>query len=351
MKTFKIKQLDVWLVKVFMFLFLFIPELLSAKEKPDTISFIHLTDLHICNLAGYHPVFVEKRKHFGNGIEPFVNFIQSAPKNLNANFLVITGDVIDFYEAETSSGNMLDIEVEQFIRHLDASDVPVYMALGNHDIASYWVSSKKAYSSNQLNSARARALWIRNAPCFKNGTYYSRILTVDSTIFRLIFLDNSYYLPARTADATDFVMDPYQLYWLDNELKKSDSDIEIIFMHMPLFRIPANDMAPGRNTYYVNYQDTIPIPYELKTSKKDSLCLYSVLKNNASVKLILTGHQHSGVIHNVHVSDNYSLTHLMTGAFGYHPNNWRLIKLTGNSIIISHPGDTKKQYTIDIKSK
>ena len=332
-------------------LYFALPVSLTAIEKPDTISFIHITDIHICNLTPYHPVIAQRRQHFGQGVEPFTNFLKSAPGRLNADYVVITGDLIDFYEAETASGDMLDTEIEQFVRHTGVSNVPVYLTLGNHDVASYRVNSETSYYSEQYNAGKARAAWIRNAPCFRNGTYYSRTFMVDTTTYRLIFLDNAYYSPQRTPESTAFTLDPYQLYWLDNELKQSDTDVEIIFMHMPLFNLAAEDLAPGRNKYHMNPADTVALHHKLNIPDTDSLSLYNVLKQNSSVRFMLTGHQHSGVIHEVQISDDYSLIHMMTGAFGYHPNNWRLIRLTRESIIICHPGDSRTQYTISLEGK
>ncbi len=340
-----------WIIAIFTVLNFNFQVFVVANDRSDTVSFIHITDVHICNLINYHAGFAEKRKHFGNGIEPFVNFIREMPNKLNADFLVITGDMTDNFEAETNKNNMLDTEIELFAKHLEVCDVPVFLTLGNHDIASYFMTSETSYSSNQLNSGKARASWIRNIPCFRNGTYYSKTITIDTTTYRLIFLDNTYYLPDRTPEATSYIMDPSQLYWLDNELKKSNTDIEIIFMHIPLSGLPAEDLAPSRNTYHINYQDTIPVPFDLKIAHKDSLCLHSVLAQNSSARLIITGHHHSNVMHDVNFPNNYSVYQLMTGAFGYHPANWRLIKLTANSIIISHPGDVRKQYTIPLHGK
>ena len=225
-------------------------------DKPDTVRFVQITDTHVCNLYSYHPVFVEKRKHFGEGFKPLEKFFETIPEKLESDFVVITGDMIDYYDAESVTGNMLDTQVEQFVRTLDASEVPVYMTLGNHDIASYWVNGESSYTWSQFNSGEARATWIRNAACFRNGTYYSRTVEVDSAIYRLIFLDNAYYDPDRGDEIPPYIVDEIQLLWLEDELKKSDSDVELIFMHMPLLGGEGIDPAKENQVLEASAFDT-----------------------------------------------------------------------------------------------
>jgi 3',5'-cyclic AMP phosphodiesterase CpdA len=329
-------------------LLLLIPVLLIGRNKPDTISFIHITDTHFCNLAGYHPVIVQGRQHYGEVTDPLISFFRSVPEKLHSDFIVITGDMIDYYEGETALGDMLDTQVEQFARLLQKTHIPVYLTLGNHDIASYMVDPESGRGlSHQYHAGHARAAWIRNVPCFRNGTYHSLTFQVNTTTYRLIFLDNAYYAPGRPADVS-FTMDPYQLYWLDNELKKSDTDIEIVFLHMPLINPEREDLAPTLNKYFLDPDDTVAIKHELKAPDKDTFDLFSVLRQNSSVRLVMSGHRHSSVTHEVHLSDDYSLTHLMTGAFGRDSRNWRQIQLTGSSIIISFPGDKRSQFVINL---
>ncbi len=318
---------------------------LFASEKPDTISFIQITDLHFCNLDGYQPLIAEKRQHYGKAVKPLTDFFSTIPKKLNSDFVVITGDMIDFFEAESTDGLMLSSQIEQFDRILNVCDVPLYMTLGNHDIASYRVNNESNYISNQDNSGMARATWIRNVNCFKNGNYYSRTVKVDSIIFRLIFLDNAYYTKERSEHGPHFIIDSYQLDWLDRELKKSETDIELIFMHMPLFNPDFEDIKLTRNRYFLNLNDTTAIKYELKNKNNN---FYNILEQNSSVRLIFSGHLHSSVIHDVQFSDNFSLMHIMTGSFGRDSRNWRMIQLTSKNINIFFPGETKLQYSIPV---
>ena len=329
-------------------LFLLIPVFLSGQSKPDTIAFIHITDVHFCNLTGYHPVIAQGRQHYGEVTEPLINFFHSVPEKFQSDFIVITGDMIDYYEGETALGDMLDTQVEQFAHLLDKTHIPAYLTLGNHDIVSYMVDSESGRRlSHQYHANHARAAWIRNLSCFRTGTYYSRTFQVDTTTYRLIFLDNAYYAPGSQIDVP-FTMDPYQLYWLDNELKKSDTDIEIIFLHMPLINPESADLAPTLNKYFLDLNDTVAIKHQLDAPVKDTLDLFSVLRQNSSVRRVMSGHRHISVTHEVQFSADYSLTQVMTSAFGRDPRNWRQIQLTSNSIIISFPGDTRSQFVINL---
>ena len=219
-------------LKVFtLIFFLLIPVFLIGQNKTDTIAFIHITDVHFCNLAGYHPVIAQSRQHYGDVTGPLISFFRSVPEKMQSDFIVMTGDMIDYYEGETALGEMLDTQVEQFARLLDKTHIPVYLTL---------------------------------------------------------------------------------------------------------------------NKYFLDLEDTVAIKHRLEEPGKDTLDLFSVLRQNSSVRLVISGHRHSCVTHEVHLSDDYSLTHVMTGAFGRDPRNWRQIQLTGSSIIISFPGDTRSQYTISL---
>ena len=309
----------------------------SDKTGSDTLTFIHISDIHVCNLTGYNPAFVQNRQHFGEGIVKFPEFLQTIPAKLNADMIIITGDNVDFYEAETEKGGMLDTQIEQYARLLDNSDVPVYLTLGNHDIASYRITPGPWTGNNQLEAEKARAKWMRNVPCFRDGTYYSRIFNIDTATFRFIFLDNGYYSTEEISDGElNFTIDPYQLRWLDAQLKASPSDVEIIFMHIPL---PNGKPADNK---------VLTEPTSAYSSKTDIYNLFSVLEKNSSTTLIFGGHNHINLINRYNLPDGDILTQVRTGALGYDSNNWRVIKITKNKILISQPGSDKTEYTINL---
>jgi 3',5'-cyclic AMP phosphodiesterase CpdA len=310
----------------------------NAAGTNDTLTFIHITDPHVCNLTGYHPFFAEKRKHFGKNAEPLSKFLQIVPGQLKSDLVIITGDNIDYYEAETENGAMLETQIEQYTRLIDVSEVPVYLTLGNHDIASYNVKAgSPQVLNNQYNSERARAVWSRNAPSFRDGTYYSRIFDLGKTAIRFVFLDNAYYASDEISDGLlPFIVDQAQLRWLDAQLKESDSDVEIIFMHMPL------------NYGKMEANKVLTEPISKYSAQGKYYNLFNVLENNSSTRAVFAGHKHINSINNYTMQDGKKLTQVMTGAFGYDPENWRLVKLTEDKLIISFPNSSKPEYIIDL---
>jgi 3',5'-cyclic AMP phosphodiesterase CpdA len=323
---------------VLLFTICFQPWKANAAGTNDTLAFIHITDPHVCNLTGYHPFFAEKRNHFSKNAEPLSKFLQTVPEQLKSDMVVITGDNIDYYEAETEKGAMLETQIEQYTRLIEVSEVPVLLTLGNHDIASYGVNAATPQVlHNQFNAERARAAWSRNVPCFKDGTYYSRIFDLGKTVIRFIFLDNAYYASEEISDGLlPFIVDQAQLRWLDEQLKASDHDVEIVFMHMPL------------NYGKMEANKILTEPISEYSAKGKYYNLFSVLEKNSSTAVIFAGHKHINSINNYTMKDGKKLTQVMTGAFGYDPANWRLVKLTKNNIIISLPNSSKPEYIIDL---
>lgn len=304
--------------------------------KADTLTIMHITDTHICNLKEYHPVFVQKRQQYGNGVESLLHFFATMPVQMKADLVVNTGDNIDFYQATTLSGDMLDTQVEQYARLVELCPVKLFCILGNHDIQQYRIDSDSTYVAQKYNAAQAKAAWIRNIACFRNGTYYSRTYRVGDTSYRLIFLDNSY----RAQDQpVPFVMDGVQLEWLNYQLQEFAEDVEILFMHIPL---PLEDANKDGNSFS-------KAPIKLDASSIASNMLLKLLNDYSSVRLLVTGHGHKNIIEDAVFPKGHKLTQIETDAFGQDPQNWRLIKLTEKEILISFPGAANVQYTFKSK--
>jgi 3',5'-cyclic AMP phosphodiesterase CpdA len=292
-------------------------------SQTDTLSFLHISDLHlIFNLNSYQPDLAQNRKQYGQGITPLKQFLQTMPRKTKSDLVVATGDLIDFYEGETTDGGMMDFQVEQFSRLIGECPVPVLLTLGNHDIVAYsWEENLRA--STQNVAGVARAAWIRSIPCFRNGTYYSRIFDVSGTKYRLIFLENGYY----TVHQGENIVLPYierpQLHWLEDQLQQSPDDVEIVLMHLPVTATVAE-----------------PVP----TSE-----LYSVLAKSPSAKMIIAGHNHKNAVQSFISLPDHKITQVQTGAFTQSPQNWRLIKLTKDQILVSFPGKTEIEFNISAK--
>lgn len=316
-----------------------IPGSASPQEKNDTVKFILLTDIHlILNPISYDANFIQRRlKYFWPDAQPFVEFLRTNPKIKKSDFLVITGDMIDFYEAASTEGKLMGNQIELFqkILHTETNSI-VYLTLGNHDITSY---PKGGYHQNHANMARIT--WAKNIPAFSQGTYYSRIYKAGSTVYRLIFLDNAYFSVKTDKGQADFIMDRPQLNWLKAQLNESPDDKEIIFMHMPLPVPNSQDIKDGNS--YLSYDD-----YVNRTKTQDFL---DILKeaDNASIQLIVAGHEHKSDLFDFNFSEDFNFKQIKTGAFGNNIDNWRFFQLTESDIIISVPDSSDQIIQIPLQ--
>jgi len=291
-----------------------------SAQKNDTISFLHITDIHlIFDIQMFQKDIAQSRSLYANGVKPFKKFLKKVPGDTKSDFVIVTGDLIDIYEGEKAGGGKLETQAGQFARLVDKCKTPVFLTLGNHDISSYsWKDSARVTS--QINAERARATWIKSAACFNEGSYYSRVFNVGGTSYRLIFLDNGYNRFPPESNIKNPYVDKSQLYWLEDQLQQSVDDIEIILMH-------------------------IPITYE-SVQQEPSNEFYSLLAKKPSVKLVLAGHNHKNAIKVFPSAENNKITQVQTGGFGQNDENWRLIRLTENKILVSLPGNTEKEKEI-----
>jgi 3',5'-cyclic AMP phosphodiesterase CpdA len=296
----------------------------AVLAQKYTLSILHITDLHVIfNQDAYQQDMIQNRKlkQYDKGEDRLRQFLQRVPEKTKADFVIATGDMIDFFEAENRNGKMLDLGVEQFARLVDDYHIPFSLTLGNHDAFTFNWRDNKLYH-NQNFSGRSRASWTRNLSCFKNGTYYSKVFQIGKTTYRLIFLDNSFYqfLPKDKIEVP--WIDKPQLYWLNAQLHESEDDIEIILMH---------------------------IPFASRSQMGSSNELYTMLAENPTVKLILSGHHHKNVIMNLPSSQGMKITQVQTGSLVENTDNWRLIRLTEKNIMVSVPGNIKDELVIPVK--
>jgi len=86
-----------------------------SSAQPDTLSVLHISDLHIIfNSSFYQPDLAQSRQHYANGQAPLKEFLLTLPAKTNSSMVFATGDLIDFFEAETNRKEMLGFQVEQF---------------------------------------------------------------------------------------------------------------------------------------------------------------------------------------------------------------------------------------------
>jgi 3',5'-cyclic AMP phosphodiesterase CpdA len=297
------------------------------RQRAPELIFVHISDVHVCNLAGLDSRFIERRKHFGKGPETLRRFLESVPTEAQADAVVITGDLLDFYEAPAGEGAMRSGEVEAFAQLVRSSPVPLWLVAGNHDLSSYWFQGAE-FLSGQHNAQQARATWIRNVRGFENGTWYSLIRRVGKTTYRLIFLDNAY-----GADVPGDLADKAQVSWLNWQLAHGKGDTNLIFMHIPLTVGDTN----GDGIRFSAPPPGWPFP---DTHQRG---LMKILNENPSVAALFVGHQHRNVIEDMPFPAGHRITQIQTGNLQVDSGNWRVVRLTEEEIIVSTPGssDTK----------
>ncbi len=288
-----------------------------ASAQSDTVSFVHITDTHlIFGLEHYQPDIVRLRKHYGNGIGPLEKMLDSLSTSKNTRFVALTGDMVDFYGASDPEGREQVYQIERFSRLIGSYPIPVFLNLGNHDIATYQWNGERMISSQRI-AGKARAAWIRSAPAFSEGTYYSRQLTAGGTSYRLIFLDNGYNSAGEYEKSKPPYLDRIQLEWLKEQLNESKDDVEIVLMHIPF----GKDTAGSE--------------------------LYDILSGHPSLRLILSGHNHENLVR--HLGPGNKLVQVQTGAFARNPHEWREIRLTAGSIVVSSPGSRKPEVVVRLR--
>lgn len=297
----------------------------AGMAQQDTLSILHITDLHVIfNQNAYIREMMDYRqkKDYHLGEARFREFLETVPQQTQSDMIVATGDLIDFFESEVEDGSMLDIQTRQFSKLIDEYELPLLLTMGNHETFTFEWNDTLEYKllHNQFYTERARALWIRNLDCFKNGTYFSRSVQVGNTAYKLIFLDDSFY----EFDPEDDTSIPYiskpQEYWLANELEESDEDIEILFMH---------------------------IPFSTEVAENNSF--YKILEKFPSCKLVVAGHHHKSIIKNYPQASGNNLVQVQTAALVNSTNHWRMIQLTEDNIIVSETGQLSPELVIEAK--
>ena len=76
----------------------------SFAQRVDTLRIVHTSDIHIAfDLHQFHPALEAKRLEVMGHVDSLEQFFGSVPRELKAQAVIITGDLIDIYEGETKS--------------------------------------------------------------------------------------------------------------------------------------------------------------------------------------------------------------------------------------------------------
>ena len=250
--------------------------------------------------------------------------------------MVITGDLLACYEGETPSGEMLAFQIEQFRPLYDRCPVPLLLALGNHDISSYRAApGDSGIITSQTAAVRARAAWVRTIPCFADGTYYERILTAARTRYHCVFLDDGYSLHDGGRR-----LDKVQLDWLADRLERAGDEPVIIFHHIyfPLGDVNGDGVAFDRRK-----------PAVWPGVKDCAEGFLQLLNRHRNVRALIVGHGHENVFERIRFPAGHSIWQVETGSVTEGSENWRLLTLTGDSILVLKPGSHQREISISVR--
>jgi hypothetical protein len=204
-------------------------------------------------------------------------------------------------------------QVEAFARVAAASPIPVYAALGNHDVQHYGVfldGARERLLADQSVVEHAKASWIRNVPCFAQGTYYSFARRVGSTTWRFAVLNNGFYghqPPDAAKRAPQYTFGRGQLDWLKGIAAASQDSPMVLAMHIP----PEGAMLA-----------------ELKQA----------LAGRTGLTVMFTGHHHEkNHVHPVEAA-GMRLYHVSTPGYCDSVNHWRRVRLYADRVELAAAG-------------
>ena len=176
----------------------------QGYTNASNLRFVQVSDTHFLN-NGANTTFkmiAESPKLLDDAIDQ----INTTP---NVDFVMFTGDLID---------KPYEIELQAVLPHVKKLNYPWYFAFGNHDICVGGYLTKSLYLS---------ILRKNNSNFTFTTPYYS---FVPKQGFKAIVLDS---IIDDEITSNGYIYKE-QLDWLDAELKKSQKDVVLIFMHVPL---------------------------------------------------------------------------------------------------------------------
>lgn len=194
----------------------------------------------------------------------------------NVNFVMFTGDLID---------KPFEKELHAVLPHLAKLSAPWYFSFGNHDVCVGGYLTKSMYFS----------ILKEGNPNFNfEKPYYS---FVPKKGYKVIVLDS---IIDSEITANGYIY-PEQLKWLDNELKNSQKDVVLIFMHVPIV-------------------EPFPSPNHRMRNANEVKSTIEKYKNPIAV---FTGHYHAAKI-----TQNDNVLYVSTPSLVSYPNAFRIINIT-----------------------
>ena len=281
----------------------------ACPQTDSFVDLIHISDTHIMNLAGVHPQMIASRRHYESSSQTFAEFLRGVVVRQRPAFVLHTGDVTDANSFTGADWGSVGGQVGHFAKIAELSPIPLFLALGNHDVVHYGViSGRRGAVGNQSVAGRARAEWIRRVDCFREGTYYKFERIVGKTKYVFLMLDNGYKGDGDAeilAGGTKLAWE--QLQWLKQQAVAHRDDAVILAMHVPLGDDPASQAIKG------------------------------AVANCSTLPLVIAGHIHTPAMEEISIGSRRILQ-VRTGAFGRDANNWRLIRLREDRVEVSGVG-------------
>lgn len=292
---------------IFLLFSLLLPVLALGQTESSSVKFLQLTDTHVCDLRHAAAPLAQARQHFSQGGTHLASFLADPDRPSDTEFILHTGDMTDGFSYENADGKPTFGQIDAFQRAVAGYRDPIYLLLGNHDLAHYAVSDAGKPASDQSVANEARAAWIEAAPCFHRGTYYVIEKQVGPTKYAILMLDNAYNA-AGANDKGGFRMAHEQLYWIRRQTEIYADSVIIVALHVPLEDNPASE------------------------------AIREAFSQANNVALILGGHFHRNQIDEVSLGGK-PVTQVRTAAFGYGINNWRVFNLFPDHIDVFSTGE------------
>ena len=208
-----------------------------------------------------------------NLLDDAIDQVNTTP---NVDFVVFTGDLIDKPFVD---------ELNAVIPHVNKLNVPWYFSFGNHDVCIGGYLSKKVYMD----------VLKENNPDYNfEKPYYS---FVPKKGYKVIVLDSN----IDTELTSHGYIYPEQLKWLDEELKNSQKDIVLIFMHVPTV-------------------EPFPSPNHTMKNAGEVNAIIEKYKNPIGV---FTGHYHT-----TKVIQKGNVLYVSCPSLASYPNAFRMVNIT-----------------------
>lgn len=237
------------------------------------LKFAQVSDVHF--YTGENNTSYKMIAESGKLLDDAVNQINETP---NISFVMFTGDQID---------KSFEKELKAFLPHAQRLNAPWYITFGNHDTCIGGYLTPKVYL-DMVNKANPNFEYKKPYYSFVPQKGYKAI--VLDTIIRDRLTSNGY-------------IEKEQIEWLDNELKKSQKDVILIFMHVPIV-----EPFPSPNHKLLNANE-----------------VQTVLEKYKNPIAVFQGHYHA-----TKITQQNNILYVSTPSMVSYPNAFRIINISNH---------------------